>query len=189
MMATAKEPNGVATITRPDCACYARRLIAGGAALFLVLASVLTYLFIGATDIAQRYAPLVDAAMEIKLEATTAHLWLEEILGGDRQEDINEVWRGLERADWYAGAMLDGARNAEGHYLPLRDPALHTRGFPHQPHEGRIGLSAKFRPLLQNPVVITGRKEIARIEARGQFEIARRHGALKPQHVDLARPG
>ena len=126
MMATAKEPNGVATITRPDCACYARRLIAGGAALFLVLASVLTYLFIGATDIAQRYAPLVDAAMEIKLEATTAHLWLEEILSGDRQEHINEVWQGLERADWYAGAMLDGARNAEGHYLPLRDPALRS---------------------------------------------------------------
>ena len=33
-------------------------------------------------------APLVDAAMEIKLEATTAHLWFEEIMtfGGRSRE-------------------------------------------------------------------------------------------------------
>ena len=31
-----------------------------------------------------KYTPLVDAAMEIKLEATAAHHWLEEILSDDR---------------------------------------------------------------------------------------------------------
>jgi len=34
-------------------------------------------------DIASRYTPLVDAAMEIKLEATTAHLWFEQAISGE----------------------------------------------------------------------------------------------------------
>src|SRR3546814_1551232 len=42
--------------------------------------------------------------------------------------------------------------------------------------------------LVQDPVVITSWKEIARIEARGELEITGRHGIAEPQHVDLARP-
>src|SRR5262245_51302470 len=57
-----------------------------------------------------------------------------------------------------------------------------------QPHEGPIRLSSKFRSLVQDPVVITSRKEIARIEARSELEITGRHGIAEPQHVDLARP-
>jgi signal transduction histidine kinase len=65
------------------------------------------------------YAPLVDAAMEIKLEATLAHLWFEEIISGDRQEDIATVWERLDQADWYAKAMLEGGKNPEGTFFPL----------------------------------------------------------------------
>jgi hypothetical protein len=65
------------------------------------------------------YAPLVDAAMEIKLEATLAHLWFEEIVSGDRQEDIATVWGRLDQADWYAKAMLEGGKNFEGTFFPL----------------------------------------------------------------------
>jgi hypothetical protein len=57
-----------------------------------------------------------------------------------------------------------------------------------QPHEGPIRLSSKFRSLVQDPVVITSWKEIARIEACGELEITGRHGIVEPQHVDLARP-
>ena len=57
-----------------------------------------------------------------------------------------------------------------------------------QPHEGRIRLGSKFRSLVQDPVVITSWKEIARIEARGELEITGCHGIAEPQHVDLARP-
>ena len=35
----------------------------------------------------ERYSPLIDAAMEIKLEATTGHLWFEEILSNARGGD------------------------------------------------------------------------------------------------------
>ncbi len=57
-----------------------------------------------------------------------------------------------------------------------------------QPHEGPARLSSKFRSLVQDPVVIASRKEIARIKARGELKITDRHGIAEPQHVDLARP-
>ena len=69
---------------------------------------VLFYGFDNGIRMTTKYAPLVDAAMEIKLEATTAHLWFEDILSGDRHEDIKKVWRHIEQADWYARAMLEG---------------------------------------------------------------------------------
>jgi len=57
-----------------------------------------------------------------------------------------------------------------------------------QSHEGPTSLGSKFRSLVQDPVVITSWKEIARIEARGELEIAGCYGIAEPQHVDLARP-
>ena len=71
-----------------------------------------------------KYAPLMDAAMEIKLEATTAHLWFEELISGDRFEDINEVKQHLDQAQWYASAMLEGGENPEGKFIPLKNPIL-----------------------------------------------------------------
>jgi len=65
------------------------------------------------------YIPLVDAVMEVKLEATLAHLWFEEVISGDRQEDVASVWDRLDSADWYAKAMLEGGKNSEGTFLPL----------------------------------------------------------------------
>ena len=65
--------------------------------------------------------PLIDASMEIKIESTTAHLWLEEILNGSLDEDFNLIWKQINRADWYAQAMLDGGVNQHGTYLPLKN--------------------------------------------------------------------
>ncbi|UCF94936.1 MAG: hypothetical protein JSW39_12550 [Desulfobacterales bacterium] len=70
------------------------------------------------------HAPLVDAAMKIKLEATTAHLWFEEILSGDRHEAMDAVWKHLDEADWYAEAMLAGGQNREGTFIPLDDKEM-----------------------------------------------------------------
>ena len=39
----------------------------------------------------QRYTPLIDAAMEIKLEATTAYLWYEEVIGQDPHANMDLV--------------------------------------------------------------------------------------------------
>ncbi len=72
----------------------------------------------------ERYTPLIDATMELKLEATTAHLWFEEILSEDRDATMEEVRRHLSLAEWYADAMLHGGVNEEGRFIPLEDSAL-----------------------------------------------------------------
>jgi len=82
------------------------------------------YSFYISQNITNRYFPLVNAAMEIKLEATTAHLWFEEMISGDRSIDITNVWQNIDQAQWYAQAMLDGGSNSEGYYLPLKNPEL-----------------------------------------------------------------
>jgi len=70
------------------------------------------------------HGPLADAAMGIKLDLTTAHLRFEEILGGDRQEGMADVWRYLDMADAYADAMLEGGRTPKGTSLRVRDSDL-----------------------------------------------------------------
>ncbi|MGV1099496.1 PAS domain-containing protein [Thiovibrio sp. JS02] len=95
----------------------------------VLLVTVLIVLVIGhgfytSTRITNLYSPLIDAAMEIKLEATFGHLWLEEILSGDRDAELKTVYAHYDKADWYAKAMLNGGQNEEGLFLPLKDPVL-----------------------------------------------------------------
>jgi len=71
-----------------------------------------------------RFTPLIDAAMEMRLEATTAHLWFEEIISGDRKVEIETVWTHLDRAQWYTSAMLVGGESLEGKFIALSDPVI-----------------------------------------------------------------
>ena len=57
-----------------------------------------------------------------------------------------------------------------------------------QPHEDPVRLGSKPCSLVQDPVVVASWKQIARIEARRELEIAGSQGVAEPQHVDLARP-
>jgi len=96
---------------------------------FTILITLLTlaivyYSFGTGRSIAERYTPLIDAAMEIKLEATTAHLWFEEAISGDRTVDIEMIWSHLDQSEWYAQAMLDGGINEEGTFVSLDEPDL-----------------------------------------------------------------
>lgn len=90
----------------------------------VIVLLILAYSFYMSDKMINRYSPLVDAAMEIKLEATTAHLWLEEILSGDRYESLDAVFYHLDQSAWYANAMLSGGKNSEGTYRPLEDKVL-----------------------------------------------------------------
>jgi hypothetical protein len=71
-----------------------------------------------------KFSPLVDATMKIKLETTTAHLWFEEIISGDRNEKIEDVIKHIDNALWYATAMLEGGENPEGFFVPLANPIM-----------------------------------------------------------------
>ncbi|MFQ5715924.1 MAG: sensor histidine kinase, partial [Nitrospinales bacterium] len=90
----------------------------------IIVTGMIAYSFHKGVRLSARYAPLVDAAMEIKLEAAMAHLWFEEILSGDSHEQMEFVWEKLEQADWYARAMLEGGENPEGTFIPLDDEEM-----------------------------------------------------------------
>ncbi len=91
------------------------------AAWLVMIVTMLLVLYTG-NSMMDKHAPLVDAAMELKLELTTAHLWFEEIITGDRIAQLDDVWEHLDAAEWYAEAMLAGGQNPEGTLLPLTDP-------------------------------------------------------------------
>ncbi len=92
--------------------------------LLLGFLAMMVHVYRSASRVGMVYAPLVDAAMEMRLEATTGYLWFEEALSGVPGLTMDEVWRHLDKADWYARAMLEGGKNSEGHYLPLEDAGL-----------------------------------------------------------------
>ena len=70
------------------------------------------------------HTPLTCAVMEIRIETSTAHLWFEEIISGDRDESIDAVWGHLNEADWYAQAILVGGENPHWKYYPLDDAGV-----------------------------------------------------------------
>lgn len=69
-----------------------------------------------------RLAPLSDAAMEIELTATHAHLLFEEIMAGDEGESIEEVWSLLDETRFYADAILHGGSNEDGTFHATESP-------------------------------------------------------------------
>ncbi len=87
----------------------------------LIVAGIVWYGFHKSTVMNNLYMPLIDAAMEIKIESANAHLWLEEIVSGNQHEDSDRIWKHLDKADWYAQAMLNGGVNEQGIYSPLKN--------------------------------------------------------------------
>ncbi|MDQ7015092.1 MAG: diguanylate cyclase [Gammaproteobacteria bacterium] len=90
----------------------------------VLIISMLNISFTFGYRIMERYVPLLDASMVIKLEAASAHLWFEELISNDEAESIDAVLSHLDRAVWYANAMLHGGENHKGRFLALQDPLL-----------------------------------------------------------------
>lgn len=85
----------------------------------IFLLSILMYLFSTGNQLTARYAPQINAAIEIKLNGTLGHLWLEEILSGDETIDIKLVWENLSRSDSYALALLGDVHSLNDKIVPL----------------------------------------------------------------------
>jgi len=77
-------------------------------------------------EVGSHLSPHVKAAMEIKLNATAAHLYFEEIMMGDEGEDVASVWAFLDEADYYLNAIDVGATGPEGIYVASADEAVHA---------------------------------------------------------------
>jgi len=101
-----------------------KRFIAMIAFIGALIIAMIVYSAETGLRMSQRYTPLIDAAMEIKMEGTTAYLWYEEFIGGDPDATMDLVHKHMDLADWYARAMLEGGTNFEGVFIPLDDPQL-----------------------------------------------------------------
>ncbi len=110
--------SGVVQMRRPWSPLLMTLAVIGTLSLFIY------YSYSLAERMVERYTPLIDATMELKLEATTAHLWFEESLLGEREDEIEAARQKLQQADWYARAMLEGGENSEGRFIPLEDRTL-----------------------------------------------------------------
>ncbi|MDA3834862.1 MAG: PAS domain S-box protein [Spirochaetales bacterium] len=94
--------------------------------LTAVVMATMTYSLLSSTKMVRQHTHLVDAAMEIKLETALSHLWLEEIISGDKNENIDKVWQHLDQALWYAQALLKGGEGVRGVIIPLHDAELNV---------------------------------------------------------------
>ncbi len=101
-----------------------RGVYAALATVLVMMIGAMVLILANGNRLVFEHAPLVDAAMEARLELTTAHLWFEEVISGDRNETIDQVWRHFDETDWYLRAMLEGGQNSEGTFAPLDDPEL-----------------------------------------------------------------
>ncbi|MDQ6966600.1 MAG: PAS domain-containing protein [Mariprofundaceae bacterium] len=72
----------------------------------------------------EHHVPLVNAAHEISIRTALFYLRLEEVLNGDKSVDVATIQAHLDRALWYAAAMLHGGETADGVIIPLQDAAL-----------------------------------------------------------------
>ncbi len=90
----------------------------------VTITGLMGYGFFNGDRLVRTYAPLVDACMEIKIEVSNTHLWLEELLGGDSTMDVRRIWEHQKQAEWYAEAMLEGGQNAKGTFIPLDDAEM-----------------------------------------------------------------
>jgi diguanylate cyclase (GGDEF)-like protein/PAS domain S-box-containing protein len=90
----------------------------------VVVLSLMAYSYFSSTRMLSIYAPLVQAIEEIRLQTTTAHLWVNEILMGYSDHNMDEVSWLLDEADWYAQAILEGGKDSKTEYIPVYDPFL-----------------------------------------------------------------
>ncbi len=90
----------------------------------VILTGALGYSFRVEDRLREGHLALMEAVLEIRLEATIANLFLEEMLVGNRSGQAQDVMGHLDRAAWHAGAMLAGGINPDGRMIPPADPAI-----------------------------------------------------------------
>ncbi|ATX80217.1 diguanylate cyclase (GGDEF) domain-containing protein [Mariprofundus aestuarium] len=95
----------------------------------LIIISLFAYSIKSSHVLTEIDAPLIDAAMEVKLELTLAHLNFEEHLAGDKTATLDQVYAHIDNSKWYAEAMLFGGQNSEGTYLALNQEVLRKKVF------------------------------------------------------------
>lgn len=93
-------------------------------AAVLFLTGALAYSFRVDDRLRKEHVALLEVVLEIRLEASIANLFLEEMLVGNRSGKTEDVMHHLDKAAWYAAAMQVGGINPDGKIIPSADPAI-----------------------------------------------------------------
>lgn len=73
--------------------------------LFLFIISILIWLIFEANYIANTYSSRITAVNEIIIETTSAHLWFEELISGDKNEELEDVVNHILKAKLYINSL------------------------------------------------------------------------------------
>ena len=77
-----------------------------GVTLLLIFLTVVSVNY--TNRMVSEYSTLVETSIEVKQELSVAHLWFEEIISGDSNETIEQVWVHLDKSDHHALDVLTG---------------------------------------------------------------------------------
>ena len=110
-----------------------------GITLLLILLSVVSINY--TNRMVSEYSTLVETSIEVKQELSVAHLWFEEIISGDSNETIEEVWSHLDKSDRHALDLL------KGEYGPIDENITVGNTFIRQDIENIRKKIAVFRTL------------------------------------------
>jgi len=93
-----------------------------GITVLLILLSVVSIYY--TNRMVSEYSTLVETSIEIKQELSVAHLWFEEIISGDSNETIEEVWSHLDKSDQHALHVLSGEYGPFDEKIPVNNPTI-----------------------------------------------------------------
>jgi len=74
-------------------------------------------------NMSEKFYPLIDGSMVIKLRAAKSHLLFED----NSKASILQIKEYLNEAKWYANAMLNGGKNDEGTFIPIEDKSIRSK--------------------------------------------------------------
>jgi len=119
--------NGYSEQMKEKSVVWLADLLIGAAALVIV--GAMDYNLYTSSRMAMVHEPFVDAALKIKLEATTAHLWLEKTISDDARENVERIRESIDKAERYVQAMLEGGEVPRGRVRAVDDQAIRREVF------------------------------------------------------------
>jgi len=97
-MRTAKQQETTNTIS--DARAHAKRLIVISVTILILIVSLVLYQKLVTKPLVTSYMGINAQVLNIQLELTTSHLWLEEAIAGDNEVNTSsQIWLGFDKAE------------------------------------------------------------------------------------------
>ncbi|MEW6411894.1 MAG: PAS domain S-box protein [Candidatus Zixiibacteriota bacterium] len=93
----------------------------------VIIIGAMLFALRSATELHDTLYPLADASMELAIEASLAHMYLEQGVTKDDSVELEKSWYHLDRLDKYALAMLEGGTVDNLYFRPVGSAELRHR--------------------------------------------------------------